>query len=100
MQPTSIFDVKELCGMIYRLPNTLVPTPINSVVLKDNYMVGITDTHHVGMRYDTLHVKKPIPINSTVLDELFHTDKPYIGFDDELNYEFYDSKDDIPTPCI
>lgn len=100
MLPTTIFKVKELREDINVLKSEFATDNLDSIVLTDNAILGITATRHLCLSYDAPDVNEPLYINSTVIDELTNTDSAYIGFEDGLNYEFYDSEDDIPTPCI
>ena len=99
MQPTSIFEIKELCEKINSLQAQLSPNNIEGVVLADNIILGISSEHHVCLTYGEQIINEPLYLNITAIEELQHTSKPYIGFEDGLNYEFYNSADELPNPC-
>ena len=100
MQPKTIFNVKELCEKINTLKVQLYPNNIEGVILADNTILGISSEHHKRLPYEEQIINEPLFLNITAIEELQHTNKPYIGFEDGLHYEFYNSADELPNPCL
>lgn len=106
MQTTSVFEVYYLTGKIHVLHIFFEVDNLDAVILTDTEIIGITANRHFYVPHAT-HFDEPLKgihktlyLNKSVIDHLFKTNKQYVGFQDGLNYEFYNSEDELPNPCL